>query len=128
MDRVPTRARHAHRLLGVALHTPLRRVLGRLAMLEYVSGSGRVVRLPVQYARCGSSVVVAAGSAERKTWWRAFRTPRAAVLTLDGMECAAVGRLVDPLDSHGQSAWATYARAYPLASLDDAALVRFDLP
>jgi len=116
------RARH-HRLVSWSLASPLHQLLGRLALLEYTASDGRRVRLPVQYARTGSDLVVAAGGAAHKRWWRAFRAARPAVVLVDGRRHAVTGEVVP----HGAPGWgvaaAAYQASFPLARLEDAELV-----
>jgi hypothetical protein len=118
----PRRARH-HRLISWSLASPLHQLLGRLALLEYTASDGRTVSLPVQYARTGSDLVLAAGGAADKRWWRAFRRRRPAVVLVDGHRHAVTGEVV-PHDAPGWGvAAAAYQASFPLARLDDAELV-----
>ncbi|MEO6083827.1 MAG: hypothetical protein ABIQ18_12070 [Umezawaea sp.] len=59
------------RLLGSAAH---RLVDGKVCGLRYRTVSGTTVELPVQYVRDGDRLVVVAGGASGKRWWRHFRT------------------------------------------------------
>ena len=116
------RPRH-HRLISWSLASPLHQLLGRLALLEYTASDGRTVRLPVQYARTGSDLVVVAGGASHKRWWRAFRSSRPAVVLVDGRRYRVTGEVVPRSAEPWPVAAAAYRTAFPLATLDDAELV-----
>ncbi|BCJ49125.1 hypothetical protein Asp14428_06000 [Actinoplanes sp. NBRC 14428] len=107
-----------HRLLG----SPLAPLLGRsLTVLRYRARSGATISLPVQYARAGDTLVVLAGDAGRKTWWRHFTAPAPVEVLLGGDWLAATGRL-DP------SAGDVYRRAFPRRAVPPAPrFVRIDL-
>ncbi|MFI9815876.1 hypothetical protein [Saccharothrix variisporea] len=69
------------RLLG----SPARRVVsGKLCVLRYRAAGGAVVELPVQYARDGDRLVVVAGGAAGKRWWRHFCREAPVEVLLDG--------------------------------------------
>jgi hypothetical protein len=112
-----------HRLISWSLASPLHQLLGRLALLEYAASDGRTVRLPVQYAHTGGDLVVVAGGASHKRWWRAFRSARPAVVLLDGRRYAVTGEVVPRSAAPWAVAAAAYRSAFPLARLDDAELV-----
>jgi hypothetical protein len=57
--------------------------------------TGRTVTLPVAYAACGTDVMVLAGHATAKQWWRNFRGGRPAELFLDGRWWPARGEVVE---------------------------------
>jgi hypothetical protein len=116
------RPRH-HRLISWSLASPLHQLFGRLALLEYTASDGQTVRLPVQYARTGSDLVVVAGGASHKRWWRAFRSSRPAVVLVDGRRYGVTGQVVPRSAAPWPVAAAAYRTAFPLAKLDDAELV-----
>jgi hypothetical protein len=101
----------------------VRQALGQLTLLEYAAGDGRRVRLPVQYARWRDELVVAAGGARAKTWWRAFRSPRRATVLLDGVVVEVVGHLVGRDDPARSQVAVAYQLVHQLARLDDAEIV-----
>ena len=62
-----------------------RRLGRRLAVVEYLgSRSGQRHRLVTHYVTDGRTVHIKVGMAERKTWWRNFRTPHPVRLRLAG--------------------------------------------
>ncbi|KRE52573.1 hypothetical protein [Phycicoccus sp. Soil748] len=122
-DTATRRPVRHHRLLSWSLASPLHQLLGRLALLEYTASDGRTVRLPVQYARTGSDLVVAAGGASHKRWWRAFRSSRRAVVLVDGRRYAVTGEVVPRSSAPWAVVAAAYRSAFPLARLEDAELV-----
>ena len=97
------------RLLGSGLS---RLVAERLCALRYrPAGSAIAVTFPVQYARSGDQIVVVAGHAEGKRWWRHFRSGAEAELLLDGRWGPTEGRRLDgPARSVAVEA---YRRAFP---------------
>ena len=62
--------------------------LGRhLAVVEYVGRrTGQVHRLVTQYSLDGTKVHIQVGEADRKTWWRNFRSPAPVHLRLAGVD------------------------------------------
>jgi hypothetical protein len=76
--------------------SPVHLLLGRhVKVLAYTAPvSGRSVQLPVQAVSSGGKWLVAVGSAERKTWWRAFRHPHPAVLRSGRTTRPVIGRLL----------------------------------
>lgn len=69
--RNPVVNRFVLRLLGSPAH---RLVGGKVCALRYRTVGGATVELPVQYVRDGDRLVVVAGGASGKRWWRHFRT------------------------------------------------------
>ncbi|MQA32039.1 hypothetical protein [Modestobacter roseus] len=89
-------ARRTGRVNGVVLallRSPARRLLSRrVCALRYVGPvSGATVTLPVQYATEPGRVLVLAGGAEHKRWWRAFSRPTRVQVLLDGAWRDGVG-------------------------------------
>lgn len=76
--------------------SPAHRLVGRhTAVLRYTAPtSGRTVLLPVEAVRDGERWLVAVGSAEGKTWWKAFRRPHAATLQAGSRTRAVTGQLL----------------------------------
>ncbi|WP_206796356.1 hypothetical protein [Amycolatopsis sp. MtRt-6] len=80
------------RLLGSRL-APL--LNGTLTALRYRPATApEPITLPVQYACAGAEILVAAGTPDRKRWWRHFRHGAGAEVLLDGRWIAAEGRLL----------------------------------
>lgn len=122
------RGRRMNRLIGALLRSQLRRAVpGQLCLLRYTSSSGVVVCLPVQFARSGDAVVVVAGRADAKRWWRAFRQARAAHVLVDGQWVAAKGRLLEPATPSWDRALAAYALAHPSMRLEGVQVVLLTL-
>jgi hypothetical protein len=63
-------------IVETVLKSPLHRVMsGKLALIRYDGTiSGTEHTLPVQYVDTHNGLVVVAGQAETKTWWRNFTT------------------------------------------------------
>ena len=118
-----TRRVGGHRLVAATLRSPVRRALGQLTLLEYSASDSHAVRLPVQYARWKDEIVLAAGGAKEKTWWRAFRSPRRASVLLDGVCLEVVGHHVRHSDPVWPQVAAAYRSVHGLARLEDAELV-----
>jgi deazaflavin-dependent oxidoreductase (nitroreductase family) len=89
---------YANRAVLAILRSPARTVLDRkICALRYAGRrTGRVYTLPVQYARTPDGVVIAVGSAGRKSWWRNLRTASKVEIWLDGRWHAAAAELVAP--------------------------------
>jgi hypothetical protein len=91
--------------VGFLLRTPLAGRLRRgVCLLRYETGqpAHRVVT-PVQYVRHGDVVVLVAGHAGAKTWWRHFRTAHDAELLLERRWTAVSLHLATELErsTHG---------------------------
>lgn len=101
---------------------------GRLCALRYHSRhGGEPVEFPVQYARDGDRLLVVAGQADRKSWWRHFLATAPVEVRLPGGWSAGVGRVL-----HGAertSAVAVYRRYWPHVPVPaDTRLIAFDVP
>jgi hypothetical protein len=96
-------------MASAVLRSPLHGMASRsLAVLSYEGHrSGRHYSIPIQYARDDETLVIWAGRADTKTWWRNFRTPRVVSVRLRGRERAGKAHLVDDVDQR-----ARYLRAY----------------
>lgn len=66
-----------------------------LVVLRYVSRTGATITFAVQAARDTDRLLVVVGNADRKRWWRHFRTPAPVEVCLHGGWFGAVGRVVD---------------------------------
>lgn len=76
--------------------SPVHRLVGRhTAVLTYTAPkSGRAVQLPVEAVEAGGRWLVAVGSAESKTWWKAFRRPHPGSLQSGSHTRAVTGQLL----------------------------------
>lgn len=123
--RVPARRRLAvvNALTLLALRTPLVHGLLDSAVCELrFTGrrSGRVVTLPVMYARQGGDLIVLVGGAAGKTWWRSFAQPHVVHVRLQGVWHEGIGRTV-PAGAEGRpTAGYAYHARFPRVRVDDA--------
>ncbi|WP_189940822.1 nitroreductase/quinone reductase family protein [Streptomyces aurantiogriseus] len=75
--------------------------------------TGRPVTLPVQYAREDDQLVVLAGRAADKQWWRNFTQPHEVGVLVDRVTYEGIGRLV-PVGHPGRiAAERAYGRRHP---------------
>ena len=97
--RAPLRAlRLANPLVRAVLGSRMHRMLsGRLLVLTYRGHvSGRTFRIPLSYAELPDGRVAAlAVRPGRKLWWRSFRTPSRATLTIRGDSVEVRGAIVE---------------------------------
>ena len=115
-----------HRVLAALLSSPLRAAVpGELALLEYRTGSGAVVVLPVHAVAFRDGYLVLAGRAAAKTWWRAFRGRRPARLLRSGQWVPVTGGLLGGDDPLAGAAAAAYTAAHPRAQTEGARIVYF---
>lgn len=91
---------------------------GGLVLLRYVSAAGAVITLPVQAARAATTLLVAAGNAEDKRWWRHFRRAADVQIWLAGTWHPAVGQVTS-----ATTAAAAYRQRFPRAHLDDTSVL-----
>ncbi|MFD4251425.1 hypothetical protein ACFWQL_16955 [Amycolatopsis thermoflava] len=99
---------------------------GRLCVLRYrARRGGEVVEFPVGHVRDGDHVLVMAGRAARKTWWRHFRAPAPVEVRLPGGWSAGVGRVLHGAER--EAALAVYRHHRPHVPAE-APLVAIDLP
>jgi hypothetical protein len=103
-------------LVRAVLRSRWHRLLsGSLALLEYDGHrTGRRYAIPVVYVADGADVLVLAARAERKLWWRSFRTGARATLTIRGERRPASGSLLAAGDEL-RRALRRYALARPRA-------------
>ncbi|GLY38223.1 hypothetical protein Amsp01_042470 [Amycolatopsis sp. NBRC 101858] len=117
------RAETAHRPRHTGPAAPAAAGLGslplagsKLAALRYrPAGAAAPIAFPVQYARSGDQVFVAAGHPERKRWWRHFRPGSRAELLVGGRWTATEGQLLT--GEARVTAAGAYRRRFPRAVL-----------
>jgi hypothetical protein len=122
LDLTGTRARVplVNRMVLGLLGSPLRLLLDHaVGALRYTARTGVVVTFPVQVARAEQAVVILAADAEKKRWWRHFRTPASVDVRLDGQWYTGTGVVVLGAKSAAAEA---YRIAYPHVALDDNAV------
>ncbi len=88
----------ANRLVGGLLRSPLHVLASKGLMVMTWTGrtSGASYAVPVGYQRRGDSVVVLISKPGEKNWWKNFRTPWPAVLTIARTDVEATGIVVAP--------------------------------
>lgn len=98
-------------LVLVILRSPVHRLLSGLAVeLRYTGRrSGRYYVLPVQYAQAGDRLVLWPQRADRKSWWRNFRTPASVTVRLAGRVYRGTARVVVPAEPEWERARSVYA-------------------
>ena len=76
----------ANAVVEAVLKSPLHRVMsGRLALIRYQGAhSGTEYTMPVQYANTPGGLIIVAGEAGTKNWWRNFTTMGQAQVLLAG--------------------------------------------
>ena len=96
-------------MVTAILRSPLHGMMSRsLAVLSYEGRrSGTLHTLPIQYLRDEDTLVIGAGSASAKTWWRNFATPQMVSVRLRGRDRTGKASLVDDIERR-----ARYLRAY----------------
>lgn len=102
--------------MGV-LRSPLHRMMSKsLLVLTYLGRrSGKTYELPLQYLDVDGRLVIWAGNASEKTWWRNFETPAAVIVRLRGSDVDAKASLVeDP--AHRTAALRAYVDRYPMTT------------
>lgn len=119
MTSTATRAVPAHNrwvLMALTSETG-RRILPGLCGVRYTGRrTGRTVVLPVAYAACGTDVMVLAGHAATKRWWRNFHDGHSAELFLDGRWRSARGEVVTADRIEYARLLAGYRAAHPHTS------------
>jgi deazaflavin-dependent oxidoreductase (nitroreductase family) len=58
--------------------------------------SGRRYEVPLQYLEVDEAIVILAGNADEKTWWRNFETPAVVTMRLRGRDVEAKAHVVEP--------------------------------
>jgi hypothetical protein len=95
------------RLLGSDLRPLLENAV---TVLRYTARSGAQITVPVQAVHDRGRIVVLAGNADKKHWWRHFTTPAAIDVWHDGHWHGGIGAVMIGRD--GEAAGA-YRRAHP---------------
>ena len=85
-------------LLMAVLRSPLHFLLSRGLGVLTVTGrrTGRRHSFPVGYQREGDKIIILASEANKKQWWRNFRTPSPTTLLVRGKQLTGTGRLLEP--------------------------------
>jgi hypothetical protein len=107
-----------NRWVLIALETDVgRRLLPGLCGLRFTTRrTARTVTMPVAFALCGTDVMVLAGHAMTKQWWRNFRGGRSAELLIDGRWRQARGEVVGCDRIEYPRLLAAYRAAHPHVS------------
>jgi len=97
------------------LHSPMAAGLRRnLCELRYQGRlSGRLVALPVSYARSENDVVIRVARAQTKSWWRNFCSPRSISVWLDGRWHNGTGHVAQPGSLEHEEVAAIYQAEFP---------------
>jgi len=76
----------ANACVATLLRSPFHRLLsGSTDLIRYRGRrTGREITMPMQYAECGSDIVILVGQPDTKTWWQNFRTERDLDLLIRG--------------------------------------------
>jgi deazaflavin-dependent oxidoreductase (nitroreductase family) len=99
------------------LRSPLHRIMSKsLLVLTYAGRrSAKTYELPLQYIEVGGRLVIWAGNAAEKTWWRNFETPAAALVRLRGRDVDAKASLIEDPGEQTRALRAYLAR-YPITT------------
>jgi deazaflavin-dependent oxidoreductase (nitroreductase family) len=105
--------RIANPIVRVALASPAHRPFSGVLLVLAYSGrrSGRKRSLPLQYARLGDRLVVMAGTASQKAWWRNFREPTPVAVTLAGTTTPRLAQVLTGRER--DEAQAVYSARFP---------------
>lgn len=120
---VRRRSSPANGVVLVVLRSPLHRMLSSVLVELRLRGrrTGRVITLPVQYARDGEQLVVLPAHAERKLWWRNLLDGADVSLRLGGTERAGRADVLEAGTPAFEDALRWYVRRFPRASAAAAA-------
>jgi len=104
----------SHAVMRVVLRSPLHGLVSRGLMLLTVTGrtSGRSYTFPVQYAEDDGTLLVLAGRATTKSWWRNVREPSPVRIRLRGRDVAGTARVVQDPEEIARGL-AAYVRRFP---------------
>jgi hypothetical protein len=120
--RVLHRRRHTglNHVVLTLLRSSLHHLLDtELCELSYrARRTGRTVELPVMYASDGADLVVLAGDAPEKTWWRAFRNPGPVEIRRGGTTRRGTARLLRPDDPRYTAAALMYEHRHGIRPVD----------
>jgi hypothetical protein len=103
------------RVVRATLRSPLHSLLDpAVCELSYAAPlAGHEVTFPVFYAHLGSALVVVAGNADAKRWWRAFRSPWPVDVRRHGeVSWTGIARLLQPGDRLYREAVHAYRRVH----------------
>jgi hypothetical protein len=116
-----------NRIMVRLLGSDLRPLFGKaISVLRYTARGGAQIVLPVQTVQDRRRIVVLAGTADKKRWWRHFSIPATVDVWHDGQWCGGIGTVVTGRDN---DAAAAYRRAYPRRTLPaDATFVVVTFP
>jgi deazaflavin-dependent oxidoreductase (nitroreductase family) len=111
--------RIANPIVRAALSSPAHRPFSGVLLVLSYSGrrSGRTRSLPLQYARHGDQLVVMAGTAAQKRWWRNFREPTPVGVTLAGKRAPCVAQVLTGCER--EEACAVYSARFPRMNTRD---------
>lgn len=101
-------------LLVTILRSPFHWLASRGLMALTITGrrSGRVYTIPVGYHDVGDAIIVMVSGAATRSWWRNFRQPHPAELTLRGKPIRATGEVLPPSsDEFRRRAEQSFSRA-----------------
>lgn len=102
------------------LRSPLARILHLRAQLIVLTVTGRKTGRPfslvVQYAEHAGSLLVLAGHAERKRWWRNLVEPAHVTLEVGGLRRGGTAHVINTPDEWTVWAVAAYLRRYPASA------------
>jgi hypothetical protein len=120
---VRRRSSLANGVVLVVLRSPLHRMLSSVLVELRLRGrrTGRVITLPVQYARDREQLVVLPAHAERKLWWRNLLDGGDVSLRLGGTERAGRADVLEAETPAFEMALRWYVRRFPRAAVAAAA-------
>jgi deazaflavin-dependent oxidoreductase (nitroreductase family) len=115
--RTRSRPSPVNRVVLAVLRSPLHRMLSRGVLELKVRGrrTGRLITLPVQYARHGDRLVVLPGHAGRKTWWRNLTGGAEVSVRLGGVARHGRAEILYAGTPAFQAALGDYLRRFPRA-------------
>jgi hypothetical protein len=85
-------------LVAGLLRSPLHFIASKGLLVIHWSGrsSGRAFSIPVGYQPDGDAVIVMISKPAEKNWWKNFRSPWPAELTVRGTKRSTIGEVVPP--------------------------------
>ena len=111
--------RWSDRVVIRLLSSPLHRVMSGSVAVIRIRGvvTGRLIALPVQYARYDAGFVVVPGDPDSKRWWRNVRKAAPVELLVRGEWLHAEGRVLDSSDAEYERVRAAYEHRWPRIDL-----------
>jgi hypothetical protein len=109
-------------LLVTILRSPLHWLASPGLMAITITGrrTGRTYTIPVGYHDFGDAIVVMVSDAPGRSWWRNFRDPHPALLTIRGRAIPCTGLALDPAsDEYRARADQTFRRLGFVARIFD---------